>query len=138
MSIVSSFFLYSYLEKLQQPLSVLYQILVLLQQLSQPVALPTHSLVQDQMRVSEHTGVEQTRVRPAEEMLVVSEECRQGFQGLARPRLQRTGVDVFRRLEQLVPRGLLELKRQGSPDKPVGGRGLDVDPSGDGVEVRLV
>lgn len=78
MSIVCSFFSSSFyfLEKLQQPLSVLYQILMLLQQLSQPVALPPHPLVQDQVRVRKHTGVKQARVRSAEEVLVVAEECR--------------------------------------------------------------
>lgn len=50
---------------------MLHQILMLLQQLSQPVLLPSHSIVQDQMRVCEDASIKQPGLRTVEEVLLV-------------------------------------------------------------------
>lgn len=52
---------------------MLDQILMLLQQLCQPVLLPPHVLVQDQVRVCKDTSIEQSGLGTAEEVLSVSQ-----------------------------------------------------------------
>lgn len=46
---------------------------MLLQQLCQPVLLPPHVLVQDQVRVCKDTSIEQSGLGTAEEVLSVSQ-----------------------------------------------------------------
>lgn len=48
---------------------MLDQILMFLQQLCQPVLLPPHFLIQDQMRVCKDTSIEQSGLGTAEEKL---------------------------------------------------------------------
>jgi hypothetical protein len=51
----------------------LYKIGVLSEQLRQSVMFPSHALVQNQMCIGEHGGVEKAGVWSAEEMLVLGE-----------------------------------------------------------------
>lgn len=53
---------------------MLYKIGMLFEQLSQPVAFPAQSVVQDQLRVGEDVGIEEAWVWPAEEVLVFAEQ----------------------------------------------------------------
>lgn len=67
-----------------QPCPVLDQIIKLGQALRKRIVIgPTKRLIQDQIRVGKHLGIEQARIRLAEEPVVVSEQCGERAQGVS-------------------------------------------------------
>lgn len=95
---------------------MLYNILMFAQELSQPVMLPHHFLLQNKVSVGKYTCVEQTRFITVEEISRIAEEDRKCLESVARFRFEIVDIDIVRVFPKLIPCGLLQLDCQRGTD----------------------